>query len=380
MPFKIIRNDLTHMSVDMIVNTANPQPMIGRGTDAAIYAAAGAERLLKARRRIGEIAPGQTAVTAAYALPAKYIAHTVSPVWDGTQEAGERLAECYDTALRMARLKRCRSIAFPLLGAGSNGYPKELALKIALERIAACLLQQDMMIYLTVYNSQVVRLSEQLFDTIESYIDDAYVEQTKPSLFCGQFPEEMIPEETIRDEAFREEEFWEMPMQSNPSVRAPRETSGPGNEPAPCAPRAESRAKTPVPNLFGGGARKKRSLESIVNQQEETFQQMLLRLIRERGLTNAQAYKKANQDKKLFSKILHNVDYQPSKKTAMAFAIALQLNLDEARDLLARAGYAFSPSSTFDKIVSYFIENEAYDIYTIEIALYDHGQDSLCSY
>lgn len=408
MPFKIVRNDLTRMTVDMIVNTASSMPVIGSGTDAAVYAAAGAERLIKARCRIGDILVGEVRVTSGFDLPARYVAHAVSPNWKSpfTEESAKETLQrsCYRNALELARKKRCKSIAFPILGSGNNACPKELALKIALSEIQNFLMDHEMMVYLVVYDGSSVKLSESLFDKIEKYIDETYIEEKRDDLSDFLKKENAARSDQayygnlrfreVEERMERAEDIQAEAMLCDESTYFPEETQigtpeSDNKKPELIGYYAE-KSKLSMPRMAAPGSvspakmqgKKKtsRSLEDLVNRKEETFQQMLLRLIKERGLTNAQAYKKANQDKQLFSKIRHNEQYQPSKKTAMAFAIALELNLDEAKDLLARAGYAFSPSSNFDKIIQYFIENESYNIFAIETALYDHGQDTLCNY
>ena len=336
MPFRIVRDDLTKIQADAIVNTANPDPVIGRGTDCAVYMTAGKEKLLKERQKIGYIHPGQAAVTSACDLPAKYIIHTVGPVWEGGINGEEEILQsCYENCLCIAKRKRCKSIAFPLIATGVYGFPKDLALQIVLRVISQFLTREDMMIYLVVFDKTSVRISEKLFENIESRIDDAYV--------CQK----------------REIEY---------------KVSSAGNAPAPSMPQQISVQKKSSLRL------PLRRLKDLINRKNETFQQMLLRMISERGMTNAEVYKKANQDKKLFSKIKKDINYQPKKKTAMAFALALELNMDEAKDLLAWAGYAFSPSSYFDRVIQYCIETKEYNIYEVEVILYDLGLETLCNY
>lgn len=338
MPFRIVRDDLTKIRADAIVNTANPEPVIGRGTDCAVYMTAGKEKLLKERQKIGYIYPGQAAVTSACDLPAKYIIHTVGPIWEGGTKGEEKiLRSCYENCLRTAKRKRCESIAFPLIATGVYGFPKDLALQIVLGAVSRFLTREDMMIYLVVFDRTSVRLSEKLFENIESRIDDDYV--------CEK----------------REIEYRVS-------------SSGKANVSAPSAPQWVSEQKKSSSPIS------LRRLNDLISRRDETFQQMLLRMISEKGMSNAEAYKKANQDKKLFSKIKKDVNYQPKKKTAMAFALALELNLDETKDLLARAGYAFSPSSDFDRVIQYCIETKEYNIFEVEVILYDLGLETLCNY
>lgn len=376
MPFRIVRNDLTKMQVDAIVNTANPRPGIGGGTDRAVYEAAGRDVLLAERKKIGKIARGQAAVTPAFGLQAKYIIHTVGPRWyDGRKREADTLRSCYENSLRLAKEKGCGSIAFPLISTGVYGFPKELALQIVIGTVSRFLTQEDMMIYLVVFDRKATRLSEKLFEKIDARIDDAYVREKRKE----EYWEDREEMSSVSCEALTDRDRWQNVFRRN----RPEERSGDwleersGDRPEERSGYWTDAAPAPAARMTEPSAR---SLKALMEQRDETFQQMLLRMIAERGMTNAQAYKKANQDKKLFSKIKNDINYQPKKKTAMAFALALELTLDEAKDLLARAGYAFSPSNDFDKVIRYCIETREYDIYEIEIILYELGLDTLCNY
>ncbi len=346
MPFKIIRNDITKMQADAIVNTANPNPIIGDGTDAAIYMAAGRERLLREREKIGVIKRGQAAITPAFDLDARYIIHTVGPVWgDGRDNEEDLLRSCYQNSLDLAKEYGCSTIAFPLISTGAYGFPKDLALKIVIDVVSHFLLKEEMMIYLVVFDQEATRLSERMFCDVEAYIDNRQVAEVR----------------------------------KRESSHGRRRNDYSMNYDGEACFSAMEEARIPEPEKKFS-IKPKRSLADIIKKKDETFQQMLLRLIKEKGMTGAQAYKKANQGKQLFSRIKNDVNYQPKKKTALAFALALELNLDQAKDLLARAGYAFSPSNDFDIAMQYFIETKNYNIYEIEIILYDLGLDSLCNY
>lgn len=415
MPFKIVRDDLTRMQVDVIVNTANPNPVVGSGTDIAVYEAAGIDQLLKDRQKIGVIQRGEAALTKGYALPAKYIIHTVGPVWQGGRYGEEGiLRSCYEKSLKLAAKKKCESIAFPLISTGNYGFPRDRALKIVVETVRSFLEQHDMMIYLVVFGSKATKLSESMFDTIESRVDDAYVKEKEVLEYQISHLVYGDPAEAnIRLDRRRRSEETELPSwgreygQPFPDLSedmclseesgfigsyepVPDKESAKSLSPKKLAPKKsvlkESALKESAPSLEApttSSVQKKsspRSLAGLLKQKEETFTQMLLRLIKEKGLTNAQAYQKANQDKKLFSKIKNDLYYQPKKKTVMAFALGLELSLDETKDLLARAGFAFSPSSNFDKVIQYCIEVQEYDIYSVEIILYDLGLETLCNY
>ena len=331
MPFEIVRNDIVNMKVDAIVNTANPKPIIGDGTDRAIHCKAG-ERLLLARKEIGDIAIGTSKITPAFDLDANYVIHTAGPIWkDGKSGEEALLASCFKNSLRLAKEKDCESIAFPLISSGSYGFPKPIALQIAVREISAFLLENEMQVYLVVFGKQSFELSEKLFKSVSSYIDENYVSD-KMSLEYG----------TSKVRRFDYEEM----LLSESSYEI----------------------TSKMPNLDG-----------MLNNLDKGFSETLLDLIDRTGKKDSEIYKKANVDRKLFSKIRNNVNYKPSKATALAFAIALELDLDETSDLLSRAGYALSQSSKFDVIVKYFIENKKYDIFEINSALFRFDQPLLCS-
>lgn len=328
MPLHIVRNDITTMKVDAIVNAANESLLGGGGVDGAIHRAAGPE-LLAECRGLGGCKTGQAKITRGYRLPAKYVIHAVGPVWQGGGH-GERelLAGAYRASLELALVNGCRTVAFPLISAGAYGYPKDRALKTAVDVIGDFLLVHDMTVYLVIFDRAAFSIGEKLFADIAAYIDDRYVE-----------------EHTDR----REEQYR-------------RAMAFAAEAPPPCASACPS---VPV------------SLDEALGRLDESFSQMLLRKIDEKGMTGAQCYKKANIDRKLFSKIRSDAHYRPSKPTAMAFAVALELPLDEARELLEKAGFAFSHASKFDIIVEYFIARRNYDIFAINEALFAFDQSLL---
>lgn len=335
MPLSIIRNDITKVYVDAIVNAANTSLLGGGGVDGAIHRAAGPE-LLEECRTLGGCKTGQAKITKGYRLPAKYIIHTVGPVWQGGNNNEEKLlADCYKNALTLAMAYKLESIAFPLISAGAFRYPKDQALQIAMSVISDFLLKNDMTIYLVVYDQASFKLSEKLFSSITDYIDEHYIEQ-----HFYERRDSLREANTLREMTIDIEEI----VFSEPLI-------------------VESQMH--------------RSLDEIMSNLEETFSQMLLRLIDEKGMTDVETYKKANIDRKLFSKIRNDIHYKPSKSTAIAFAIALQLNLDETKDLLTKAGFALSRSSKFDVIIEYFIAHRNYDIFTINEALFKFEQSLL---
>lgn len=335
MPLEIIRNDITKVHADAIVNAANSSLLGGGGVDGAIHRAAGPE-LLAECRTLGGCKTGQAKITKGYNLPARYVIHTVGPVWHGGKNNEEKLlADCYRNSLALAKEYDLESIAFPLISAGAFGYPKDEALKVAISVIGDFLMNNDMTVYIVVYDKAAFMLSEKLFSSIKQYIDDRYIEE-HPSDRNNRLEVGNLLRESYLEEA-------QLPLMEAPAP-----------------------AKRP-----------KRSLDDVVNHLDETFSQMLLRMIDERGMSDSQAYKRANIDRKLFSKIRNDVHYSPSKVTAVAFAIALGLNLDETRDLLLKAGFALSSSSKFDIIIQYFIEEGNYNIFEINEALFAFDQKLL---
>ena len=331
MPFQIIRNDITKVKADAIVNTANPKPCVGSGTDSAIYAAAGQEQLLAARKKIGEIAPGDAAYTEAYQLDAKYIIHTVGPVWiDGAHGEREVLRACYARALNLAAELRCESIAFPLIASGVYGFPKDEALQIALSEISRFLMTHEMKVLLVVFGRKALQLSECLVGSIEQYIDDHAEQRLYEAEYGGRESNRSRRFLRPREELLEVQAFGALPCEDDAVLEEADADSAPGDF---------------IPDLSG------KSLAEVLGGKSETFQQRLLKLIDASGMTDVAVYKKANIDRKLFSSIRCKPDYKPKKKTALAFAIALKLDLPTTRDLLSRAELAFSPSSQFDLIV-----------------------------
>ena len=335
MSFEIVRNDIVHMDVDAIVNTANPKPVIGAGTDARIHEMAG-PALLEARQRIGKIPPGEARITPGFDLKAKYVIHTVGPVWrGGLFGEAKLLRRCYDSALALAAEQGCESVAFPLISTGNYGFPKDKALRIAINAFQDFLTEQDMRIWLVVFDREAFHLSEKLCSSIESYIDQHYVDAQKRK---QQF---MAPMQR-RNEDFRV--CASMPMEYSLPLNA--------------APKAAS-------------------LEELLEQTDAGFSETLLKLIDQTGKKDSQVYTRANVSRQHFSKIRNNPHYKPTKATAIAFAIALELDLEQTKDLIGRAGYALTMSSKFDVIIQYFIEQGNYDLFEINAALYRFDQSLL---
>ena len=324
MPLSIVRNDITTMKVDAIVNAANESLLGGGGVDGAIHRAAGPD-LLKECRTLGGCKTGEAKLTRGYRLPAKFVIHTVGPIWHGGGHGErEKLVSAYRTSLALALEQGCETVAFPLISSGAYGYPKDQALKVAVDTIGDFLLAHDMTVYLVIFDRATYTIGGKLFADIAAYIDDRYVDAHTDS----------------RETRRRQVAMASMPMAA------------------------------PVGAVL-------RSLDEALGRMDESFSQMLLRKIDERGMTDAQCYKKANIDRKLFSKIRSDVHYRPSKPTAAAFAVALELSLEEARELLGRAGFAFSHASKFDIIVEYFIARQNYNIFEINEALFAFDQSLL---
>ncbi len=358
MPFQIIRNDITKVKADAIVNTANPKPRIGGGTDSAIYAAAGEEVLLAERKKIGDIAPGQAAFTDAFALEAKYIIHTAGPVWvDGNHRERDILRSCYEKALTLAAELKCKSVAFPLIASGVYGFPKDEALNIALAEIGKFLLTHEMKVILVVFDRKALELSEQLIGGIDQYIDEHSVHLLQEAEYGGDYASNIRRREMARLEEAEELMFHGLAASTD---ELDEEDHG---------------EVLPPIGVLPDVARK--SLDEVLGDTGETFQQRLFKLIDASGMNDVTVYKKANIDRKVFSRIRCKPDYKPKKKTAVAFAVALELDLPTTLDLLSRAEIAFSPSSRFDLIVTYFITNKIYDIYEINAALFKYGQPIL---
>lgn len=328
MPLQIVRNDITTMKVDAIVNAANESLLGGGGVDGAIHRAAG-PKLLAECRTLGGCKTGQAKITKGYRLPARFVIHTVGPIWRGGGH-GERelLVSAYRSSLELALANQCESVAFPLISSGVYGYPKDQALKVAVDTIGDFLLAHDMAVYLVIFDRAAYTIGGKLFADIASYIDDRYVDAHTDS---------------------RETQLRRMALAS--------------------VPMGED--EWPLPAAAPSG------LDRALSKLDESFSQMLLRKIDERGMTDAQCYKKANIDRKLFSKIRSDIHYKPSKPTAMAFAIALELPLEEAREMLEKAGFAFSHASKFDIIVEYFIAHQNYNIFEINEALFAFDQSLL---
>ena len=338
MPFLMIRNDITKVTADAIVNPANRNLLQGSGTSRAIYQAAGEQELTASCEAIGRCDLGRAVCTPAFGLPAKYIFHAVCPAWHGGffGEA-KQLAGAYHSALELAAEYRCESVAFPLLSSGNYGYPKEQAFRIAVDTITQYVMKHDLTVYLVLYDQHSLAVSRKLFASVEEYIDDHYVAQNDESYQFDRRRRESV-----------ERRRWRLEEEATPML-----------ETAATAPMAA------------------RSLEHLMDNLGESFTTRLLRLIDERGLKDSTVYKQSNISRQHFSKIQCNRDYNPKKKTVLAFAVGLHLSEDETIDLLKSAGYAFSDGSKRDWIVRYCLEHKIYNINQVNTLLFEYDQEQL---
>ena len=346
MPFKIIRDDITKVKVDAIVNPVNPEVCIGGGVESAIYEAAGKEKLLEARKELGRLQPGKVGVTEAFNLDAKYIVHVSGLYWKGGNSFEARcLEECYEKALKAALDKGCKSIAFPLLATGTYGFPKDIGLDVAVSAFTEFLEEYEMEITLVVFGNDAVNVSGKLVDEVKSFIDDKYVKEALETeykedrkIFCYSLSSErlhlLLKEETydVLDNACTKDTF---------------------------------------------SAKQPGSLEAALkNIYKESFEKHLQQLINKKGLRNSEVYAAANISKQYFSKLLKG-QVKPSKDKMLALAVGLRLNMDETADFLRIGGYALSPISQTDTVVEYFIRKQEYNVLKINIVLFDYGLEPL---
>jgi O-acetyl-ADP-ribose deacetylase len=363
MPLEIVRNDITNMRVDAVVNAANSGLTRGGGVCGAIFARAGEAELERECIKIGSCATGSAVLTGGGKLPAKFIIHTVGPVWRGGQQGEETLLRaCYRNSLELAVSRGFESVAFPLISSGIYGYPKDQALNVAVSEIGSFLLEHDIDVFLVVFDKDSYRLSEERYRSIQSFIDDGYAKARE------------------RERSNRTAEIaFQLSQERNSFARTEAKAAPASRPKAPTffRPKASQKPEPEEEQAEAAPLLSPSALERFIARASESFTQALLRLIDERGLTDPQVYQRANLDRRLFSKIRGNPQYRPSKNTALALAVALRLNLDETQDFLRRAGYALSPSSRFDLIVEYFIREENYNIFEINEALFAFDESLL---
>lgn len=379
MPFTIVRDDITHVRVDAIVNAANTDLLMGGGVCGAIFRAAGSRKLQEACDKIGHCDTGQAVATPAFALHARYVIHTAGPIWHGgSQRERTLLASCYRTSLELAASLECASIAFPLISAGIYGYPRREALEVAKAEIIAFLETHEMDVRLVLFDAQVMELADDLRLRVERYIDDVYVDASGYSArrpwenaaphfedgeAVGYATDAMLDAE---DMSFPDSAgSYSMPTvaPSAPQATAPRVSSAPSA--APRASKQRERLKLPG------------TLRNLLSHLDAGFSETLLAMIDERDLKDAQVYKRANLSRQHFSKIRSNPRYRPTKQTVLALAVALELSLDETQLLLQRAGFALSHADRRDVIVEFFIREGIYDVFQINEALFAFDQPLL---
>lgn len=340
MPLTIVRQDITKMNVDAIVNAANTELQMGGGVCGAIFRAAGVEQLQAVCDALCSIKTGQAVITPGFELPARYIIHAAGPVYSvwHKRRCREQLHSAYINSLKLAQENGCESIAFPLISSGIYGYPKDEALEVARSAIEEYLRGHEMEVYLAVFDRSSFRISKVLLGDVESYIDQYYVDThrvTRRQLL------------DVEEGALRQVARPDLSVQA-PAMAAPMSMPAQG-------------------------------LDDLMENLDEPFSETLLKLIDKKGKTDVEVYKRANMDRKLFSKIRSVKGYTPKKPTILALAIALELSLAETDDLLERAGYALSHASKFDVIVEYFIVNRKYDIFEINEVLFAYDQPLLGS-
>ncbi len=326
MPIKMIRQDITRIKCDAIVDPTDEIYSHSGGTDAAIHKAAG-EELYYACLAQGRLSVGRAVITPAFRLPCKYVIHTVGPIWENGCIGEEALLRsCYAECLRLALENGCKSVAFPLISSGTFGFPKDRVLKIAVDEISEFLFNNEMLVYIVVFDHTSYSIGEKLFSDITSYIYDNYTEETTAYYATKSM----------------------------------------------CAPIDRENACERIPSMAA------KSLDDMIRLMDKGFADTLFEYIDEKGITDVECYKRANVDKKTFSKIKCNKEYRPSKVTAVSFAIALRLNIDQTNRLLKTAGMSLSRSNLFDVIIEYFITTGNYKtIYDVNDTLYKFDQTTL---
>ena len=328
MPFYIVREDITKLSCDAIVNAADPTLLGGGGVDGAIHAAAGSQ-LLDECKSLGGCKTGEAKITKGYNLPAKHVIHTVGPIWQSGNSGEEQLlANCYANSLALAKQNNCETVAFPLISSGAYGYPAEQAMRVARSAITSFLQENEMTVYLVVFDKTSYAISQYLFDEVLEFVDDYYVYSKRK----------------VRERCCREPELLHSLNYEEFDL---------------CCAKAASVQS---------------SLETMLSHLDDTFAVTLLKLIDAKGMQDTECYKKANVSRQTWYKIINERDYKPSKNTVLCFAIALKLTLEETKKLLATVGFALSRSSKFDVIIEYFLINKIYDIFLINETLFDFDQ------
>ena len=358
MAFEIVRNDITKIKADAIVNTANPKPIYGGGTDQAIYEAAGKKQLLAERKKIGDIARGQAVETPAFNLQARYIIHTVGPVWDGGDKGEfDILKSCYENSLQLALKLKCRSVAFPLIATGVYGFPKDKALQIAMSVIQPFVMEHSMKVILVVFDKKAFALSGAVVENVREFVDSNYVQEARKKEYAidsyGRGRNIPSDEEDYYRRRIRQKRELEENLMMSEITESPMPY--PGGE---------------VSTIAKKSTKGKVDISKLIASAEKTFQEKLFEIIDERGLTGPQVYKNYIS-KQVYSKIQADKDYHPNKFTAIALCLSLHLDIDETKDLIGRAGWTLSPSNKADLVVTGCIMNGEYNLVQINIMLFD---------
>lgn len=352
MPFRIVSGDITKLQVDAIVNAANSSLLGGGGVDGAIHRAAG-PRLLEECRTLHGCKTGEAKVTLGYDLPAKFVIHTVGPIWQGGHRGEEELLRsAYRNSLLLAREKHCESVAFPMISAGVYGYPKDQALEVAVSTIRTFLEDHEMDVILVIFDRDSFRFDTDLYSDISGYLRQTYAEEPHSAPLLG---------DVAKTAAFEG-------------------SAGAGNRRSlffRSKSTAKANCESVAREVLDEEAAAPDDLAEALRNLDESFSQALLRMIDSKGMKDSECYKKANIDRKLFSKIRSDINYRPSKQTVLAFAVALELDLPETEAFLRKAGFALSHSNKADVIVEYFIRNRNYDMYRINEALFAFDQNLL---
>ena len=348
MPFQLLQGDLVRMHTDAIVNAANPKLSPGGGVCGAIFAAAGMERMTAACEQLGGCAQGDAVITPGFDLPARYVIHAVGPVWRGGQQGeAEQLAACYQRALALAQAQGLHSVAFPLISAGLYGYPREDAFQVAVRAIGAFLREQgeqeDLEVTLVLWEQEPIPLPQ-------AWRRALHAEPAAP-VPCEPEPED--PQQQILQGLMAQLRGFQSAGTMRSLVGMP-----------PLAPRPREARPAPTPDDSDP------ALHARLRQLEPPFGATVLQLIDQSGRSDVQVYKRANLDRKLFSKLRSDPEYRPSKRTAVALCVALELSLADTQMLLARAGYTLSASSRADQIITYYIEQRNFDLFELNATLF----------
>ena len=375
MSLKIVRNDITKMNTEAIVNTASDHAAVGTGCDSAVYMAAGCDELLRYREeKIGFVPEGEAFITPAFKLQAKYIIHAVSPHYvDGNQGEEEKLRSCYRKSLQLAKENGIRSISFPLISTGGFGYPKEEGMRIAVDEINAFLLHNEMDIFLVVFDAKATQLGEKIYPGLEAYIDHNYVKDAGKKEYGDAYFGSGRPDEPGYDRYLAN--VRRMEQRLSPNVCSYSRSIADEAEFDECDEEEASDLWSDEESALA----LEKKLNERLEHKADTFSEYLLYLIASKNMTNVEVYKRACLTKQYFHKLNKNKNFHPEKSKALLLCVGAKLNLDETKDLLARAGYALSPADLTDIIFSFFIEHKHYDVIDIDIQLEEHGLPCIIS-